>query len=84
MKLKHFSKKGYLYGKRYLVFKRSRIQSPTECYQIWLEDMYGHTEYTLKTLAIDIPVQLRLIIDEAEKYHYTIHRLFDENGDLLC
>lgn len=81
MRLTSFTKTGLWRGKNYYTFKRSRIKSPTECYDIYLEDSDGYILTARSTLITDILSQVYQIVDYARKQDYRVHSVFSESGE---
>lgn len=81
MRLTSFTKTGLWRGKHYYTFKRSRIKSPTECYDIYLEDSDGYILTARTSLATSISQQVDQIVDWTRKEGYVIHSVFSESGE---
>jgi hypothetical protein len=81
MKLRSFSNTGLWRGRHWYTFKRIRKQSPTECYEIYIEDSDGYILVSKSTLETSIPKQVIEIVDWTRKEGYTIHSVFSESGE---
>jgi hypothetical protein len=81
MRLTSFTKTGLWRGKHSYTFKRSRIKSPTECYDIYLEDSDGYILTARTSLATSILEQVDRIVDYAREDGYLVHSVFSESGE---
>ena len=81
MRLHSFTKTGLWRGQFYYVFKRSRMKSPTECYDIYLEDPDGYILTARTSLLTEIPNQVDKIVEYAREQGYKVHSVFSESGE---
>lgn len=79
-----FTKKGYWYGRKYLVFKsygnkvKGVLQAPA------LEDEDGYIVYSMYTSSLDLQEQLSQVVRNYLRTSgrlYIDFRVFDENGE---
>jgi hypothetical protein len=83
MKLKHFRRTGHLNIPHY-TYKKYRMQGPTECYKIWLEDSDGYIQVDASTLYITELAHIWELTGIMEKLGYSsIYRIVQEDGEVL-
>jgi hypothetical protein len=83
MKFRNFRRTGR-FDIPYFIFKKYRLYSPTECYQIWLEDEDGYIQVTRNTLSTVQTVHLLELLDlMRDHYHRTDFRIIQEDGTVL-
>ena len=84
MKLKHFRRTGHLNIPHY-TYKKFRLQSPTECYKIWLEDADGYIQIERSTLETEQWAQVQQLVDLLEVYGYptSMIRINSDTGERL-
>jgi hypothetical protein len=81
--LSSFTKEGIWRGRYYYTFKRSRMKSPTECYEIWLEYPDEYIAVAKTTLLTALPDQVASIVEYAKQQRFPVHTVFSEIGERL-